>query len=239
MKNEIKEWRQPLSMSSREIAELLEVRHDNVKRTVERLADRGVIEFPPTEDIPTATKPMRVYHLEKRDSYVVVAQLSPEFTARLVDRWQELESQAGAIPNFSDASAESVIMWLLSGRGPQLSGGGARADLSSRSCRDEVDLLEVFLVTSCEVTGHESDFILSRDLIEAFNTWLEMQGQPRWGLRTVSNRLTAKESEWRHPETGKAFASVKRAATGKRGLRLSESFVRDMMKFRLIDADQK
>jgi hypothetical protein len=34
-----------------------------------------------------------VYRLGKRDSYVVVAQLCPEFTAKLVDRWQELEQQ--------------------------------------------------------------------------------------------------------------------------------------------------
>ena len=33
------------------------------------------------------------YHINKRDTYVIVAQLSPAFTARLVDRWQELESQ--------------------------------------------------------------------------------------------------------------------------------------------------
>ena len=38
------------------------------------------------------------YRLEKRDSFVVVAQLSPEFTARLVDRWQELEAQVQAAP---------------------------------------------------------------------------------------------------------------------------------------------
>lgn len=101
---------QPLTMSSREIAELLEVRHDNVKRTVERLAERGVIEFPPTEDIPTATKPVRVYHLVKRDSYVVVAQLSPEFTARLVDRWQELEEKATALPDFTNP-AEAARAW--------------------------------------------------------------------------------------------------------------------------------
>ena len=34
------------------------------------------------------------YMIGKRDSYVIVAQLSPVFTARLVDRWQELEEQA-------------------------------------------------------------------------------------------------------------------------------------------------
>ena len=40
----------------------------------------------------------------KRDSIVVVAQLSPEFTARLVDRWQELEAQVAkpALPDFSN-----------------------------------------------------------------------------------------------------------------------------------------
>jgi hypothetical protein len=37
---------------------------------------------------------MTEYRFGKRDSYVIVAQLSPDFTARLVDRWQELEEQA-------------------------------------------------------------------------------------------------------------------------------------------------
>ncbi len=35
---------------------------------------------------------------DKRDSIVVVAQLSPEFTARLVDRWRDLEETAVNIP---------------------------------------------------------------------------------------------------------------------------------------------
>jgi hypothetical protein len=44
----------------------------------------------------------------KRDSYVIVAQLSPEFTARLVDRWQELEQQVSnpyQLPDFSNPAA--------------------------------------------------------------------------------------------------------------------------------------
>lgn len=86
-----------LSMTSLEIAALVESRHDSVKRTIERLANQGVIELPPTVEIKTATKPVSVYRFTgeqgKRDSIVVVAQLSPEFTAKLVDRWQELEKQ--------------------------------------------------------------------------------------------------------------------------------------------------
>ncbi|KHQ51090.1 phage antirepressor KilAC domain-containing protein [Mameliella alba] len=87
-----------LTMSSREIAELLEKRHDDVKRSIKRLAERGVIVRPPMADEQDAdamgrNRTTSVYHLEKRDTYIVVAQLSPEFTARLVDRWQELEAQ--------------------------------------------------------------------------------------------------------------------------------------------------
>lgn len=89
---------QPLTMSSREIAELLEVRHDSVKRTIERLVSRNVIVQPPMVDEQEAdsigrTRKTSIYKIGKRDSYVIVAQLSPEFTARLVDRWQQLETQ--------------------------------------------------------------------------------------------------------------------------------------------------
>ncbi|CAJ0896217.1 hypothetical protein R77569_04575 [Ralstonia mannitolilytica] len=91
-----------LRMTSQEIAELVEKRHDNVKRTIESLVNQGVIESPQVEEIPTATRPAAVYVFTgergKRDSIVVVAQLSPEFTARLVDRWQELETGVAALP---------------------------------------------------------------------------------------------------------------------------------------------
>jgi anti-repressor protein len=86
------------TMTSLEISELVEKRHDNVKRTIESLASGGVIEFPQSEEISTATKPVKVYLLDKRSSLIVVAQLSPEFTARVVDRWQELEVQAISQP---------------------------------------------------------------------------------------------------------------------------------------------
>ncbi|WP_081053140.1 Rha family transcriptional regulator [Burkholderia territorii] len=93
---------QPITMSSREIAELVDSRHDDVKRSIDRLADRSVIVRPPMADEPGTDsmgrpRSTQVYVFSgeqgKRDSIVVVAQLSPEFTARLVDRWQELEAQ--------------------------------------------------------------------------------------------------------------------------------------------------
>jgi phage regulator Rha-like protein len=40
------------TMSSREIAELVESRHDDVKRSIDRLVERGIIVQPPMADEP-------------------------------------------------------------------------------------------------------------------------------------------------------------------------------------------
>lgn len=107
---------QQLTMSSQEIADLVESRHDSVKRTIERLIERKAIGLTPLVEVKNGQgQTVSVYQLEKRDTYVVVAQLSPEFTAALVDRWQELEakqSTAVALPDFTNP-AESARAWAL------------------------------------------------------------------------------------------------------------------------------
>ena len=84
-------------MTSLDIADLVGSRHDKVKQSIKRLAARGIIELPPLGIIQTATKPMEFFVFSgdkaKRDSLIVVAQLSPEFTADIVDRWIYLEKQ--------------------------------------------------------------------------------------------------------------------------------------------------
>jgi len=91
--------KEPITMSSREIAELVGSRHDKVKQSIERLAEKGVISKPPLGDGDKSAngvvEKVCIFSGEqgKRDSIIVVAQLSPEFTARLVDRWQELEQE--------------------------------------------------------------------------------------------------------------------------------------------------
>lgn len=101
-----------LKMTSLEIADLVGSRHDSVKRAIERLSNSGVISKPPMVDGEKSANGVvsKLYLFEgeqgKRDSIVVVAQLSPEFTAKLVDRWQELESIV-AKPAFDPMSALS------------------------------------------------------------------------------------------------------------------------------------
>jgi len=89
-----------IKMDHLEIANLVHKRPDNVKRTIESLVDAGIISHPQIEDgIKSANGVIpKVYVFSgeqgKRDSIIVVAQLCPEFTAHLVDRWQELEHRS-------------------------------------------------------------------------------------------------------------------------------------------------
>lgn len=124
---------QPLTMSHREIAELTSRRPDSVKRTIERLADKGLIAFTPMVETVeskgvTGKQQLTSYHVGEEASYIVVAQLSPEFTARLVRRWRELEDQVSstiAMPNFNNP-AEAARAWAREFEQKQLEATRAR-----------------------------------------------------------------------------------------------------------------
>jgi phage antirepressor YoqD-like protein len=105
---------QQLTMGTREIAEMLGKNHSDIKRSAYRLAESGVIggcqplaESPYTHEQNEQT--YVEYRLNKRDSLVLVAQNCPEFTAAIVDRWQELEAkQAPAVPRtYAEALLEA------------------------------------------------------------------------------------------------------------------------------------
>ena len=91
-----------LKMTSLQIAEMLGKRHDNVKSSIKTLISKGIISEPVEQDgirSANGTIPV-VYVFEgeagKRDSIIAIAQLSPQHTAILVDRWIELEKQVAS-----------------------------------------------------------------------------------------------------------------------------------------------
>jgi len=97
-------------MTSREIASLIGFRHDNVLRTARILVERGVTQSEETQFVdPQNHQCYPVHELSKRDSLVLVARLSPEFTGRIVDRWMELEEQTSS----TDLSNPAVVRDLL------------------------------------------------------------------------------------------------------------------------------
>lgn len=110
-----------LSMTSIEIAELVGSQHSDVKRSIERMVARSIIRKPPMAVFGKINnlglrRGVEVYVFEgeqgKRDSIIVVAQLSPEFTARLVDRWRELENARVQLKSKAEILAEMAQMHL-------------------------------------------------------------------------------------------------------------------------------
>jgi phage regulator Rha-like protein len=104
------------TMSTREIARLTSKDHKNVLRTIRSLIDQNIV---------TQIEPLKYeyknqffdyYELSKRDSLVLVARLSPQFTAAVVDRWQELES----MEQFKIPKTFSEAMQLAADQAKQL-----------------------------------------------------------------------------------------------------------------------
>lgn len=90
---------QAATMTSREIAELTGSTHDNVLKTVRGLVEKGLVsrnETPYTH--PQNGQTYSEFRLSYRDTMVVVSGYSVELRARIIDRWQELESGVLALP---------------------------------------------------------------------------------------------------------------------------------------------
>jgi len=82
------------TMSSREIADLTGSTHDNVMKTIRGYVAKGVVSANDTSYVHSQNGQVyREFLLSQRDTLVVVSGYSVELRARIIDRWQELESK--------------------------------------------------------------------------------------------------------------------------------------------------
>ena len=78
-------------MNSEELAELLQLRHDNVRQAAINLQSHEVITF--TEiSVKGNGRPKLVMQFDERNSIIIAAKLNDKLLAAVVDRWKELES---------------------------------------------------------------------------------------------------------------------------------------------------
>ncbi|RYG56137.1 MAG: hypothetical protein EON56_04615, partial [Alphaproteobacteria bacterium] len=83
-----------VTMTSREIAGLVEARHNDIVATIERLFSKGLLRSSrKSRRELTGGRPTDVFDLIERDTHLVVAGYSDEHRARVIDRWQELEAR--------------------------------------------------------------------------------------------------------------------------------------------------
>jgi anti-repressor protein len=96
-----------LSMTSREIAELTGKRHDNVLRDIDNLLETLPSELSSgfhsnTYESGDPPRPYRQFVLDRDSAYCLVAGYDAPSRMRIIKRWQELESQRVALPDFTN-----------------------------------------------------------------------------------------------------------------------------------------
>ncbi|MBV5308064.1 Rha family transcriptional regulator [Chromatium okenii] len=171
----------PVTMTSREIADLVEKRHDSVKRTIDTLVERGVIQLPQVViaekinglGLIQKSEHYVFTHEHKRDTFVVVAQLSPEFTAKLVDRWQELEAAFASTLQQSSIQPDTYTLPYQPAMKVQI------VELAMRSLRVSETSKIRMLAKFIESEGFNSDFLpdyVDEPLVRAITPLLKGMG---------------------------------------------------------------
>lgn len=105
---------QAVTMSSREIAELTGKEHRNVMRDIRAMLrdlydDVGMLGFEHTEINTQNGVAYPVFMLPKRETLILVSGYSTELRARIIDRWQELESRVAQPQPVALTQAEQDI----------------------------------------------------------------------------------------------------------------------------------
>lgn len=85
----------PLTMTSEQLAQLLQIDHKEFRKKANALAAKGLLGFrEESSPNPLGGRPRMVMHFDKRNSMVVSAKLNDALLAAVIDRWMELERGA-------------------------------------------------------------------------------------------------------------------------------------------------
>lgn len=145
-------------VTSLDISHLTGSRHDKVMQSVDRLVKQGVMVLPPLGEVTIrdergSMRKKKTFIFTRdcqRDSYIVIAQLSPVHTAKLVDRWMELErlSQERVIQNQApsqdfllDSETKEVLRQKIETHS-HLSGKFKNAETQHNQLDEEIKRLE-------------------------------------------------------------------------------------------------
>lgn len=130
------------------------------------------------------------------------------------------------------AERAGILNWMIEGLISYLEGGlqepAAVLD-ATREYREESDPIGLFLDTACVVSGDASDSLATKDLVQAFNFWLDQRGEGQWTDKTISRRLKEKSRNWKSSVTGRGFTDRKSNGIMRYdGIRFADTFYRDL-----------
>lgn len=182
------------TMSSREIAELTGSRHDAVRKSARRLEADQILTSPLAESVfYHKGNAYQEFHFNKRDSLVLVARLSPEFTAAVVDRWQELESQQAPKPMTQLEMIAGMARSMVEVERKQVEQAKALEDITSKVARLETSDK---VLSSCPVNAEGITSICARMNIKySIPAWAVKEiVRGSYGIRPAGNVQNQHES---------------------------------------------
>ncbi|MGL4754511.1 MAG: hypothetical protein ACRCXB_19225 [Aeromonadaceae bacterium] len=110
---------QQLTMGTREIAEMLGKRHDNIKASAQRLIESGVILTPALQEFGHRGNTYTEYRMNKRDSLILVAQNCPSslLSSLIAGRsWKPSRHRQSRAPTQRHCLKLADSHWKLSGK---------------------------------------------------------------------------------------------------------------------------
>lgn len=120
-----------------------------------------------------------------------------------------------------------IFRWLVEGLCDFLESGlqiPKQVTDATQEYREDSDPFGTFLTMCCHVSGDHRDKLPARELVEAFNLWLDDQGKGTFKPTTVSKRFAGMARKWKSPVTGKTFDPHKSSTMSYVGIGFSEPF---------------
>ncbi len=214
-------------MSTREVAELTGKSHDNVLRDARSLAKRGVLKSEETPYVhPQNGQAYPEFLLDQRDALVLVSGYDASLRARIIDRWQELETRmlthlqvptnfAEALRLAADKAEENQrLQDALARQAPKVAAIVRLAGAGGAIC--VTDAAKQLQVAPFELFGwlEENRWIYRR---RGSKRWIAYQ--PRISAGLLKHKVTGLKPD---PETGSDRAAFDVLVTPKGLARLAE-----------------
>ena len=204
-----------LIMSSTEIAELCEKRHDNVMRDIKEML--GQLEIDPLkfEEIEkhANNREREVFNLPKDLTITLVSGYNVKLRKKIIDRWLELEGECNE-PKKIDFSNPLQVAGLLAQSLEQVQEQQARIEQD----RPKVEFHDQVVMSEDALTIAEAAKVLGtgRTRLLSFmrqNKWVTRKNEP-YQDRIEAGLLDVKLGSWSHPNHG-IKQSVTALVTGK------------------------
>jgi len=143
------------------------------------------------------------------------------------------DQQDKTLPDKLWEERSGVLNWLIEGLTHYLESGLQPPDsvlAETKTYREESDPVGAFFGACCEFAA-DAPFLKSKELMQAFRVWQEIEGQTPWTPSTITKRIASRAEKYRDARTGLQFQKHKASVSGYLGIRITPAHSLEMDKY--------